>query len=110
MGVLHIHSLKDNLWIKWIHVYYLRGRNIWTWNPSKADHPVFKNIQKLRDYLKFHAGSINQAQVLLGTWYRKDKFSSSMAYNWLRTIGDRKPWMSSVGYEEQIKYHGQMDY
>lgn len=26
-----IHSNKSCLWIKWIHVYYLRGRDIWLW-------------------------------------------------------------------------------
>lgn len=91
-----IHSQMDSLWIKWIHVFYLRGRSIWTWNPNNADHPMFKNIQKIIDELIHQYGSIIQAQQLLNSWHKNDKFSISHAYNWLRTKGDKKPWMSLI--------------
>lgn len=54
-----IHSNKNNLWIKWIHVYYLKDRDVWSWQHGSADHPLFKNIQSLRNSLITTASSIH---------------------------------------------------
>lgn len=72
-----IHSHKDCLWICWIHSYYLRGK-------GRDDHPLFKNILKLRDILISRIGSINNT------------FCVSKAYDRLRVSNDSKPWMRMI--------------
>lgn len=91
-----IHSNKSNLWIKWIHVYYLRGKDIWLWHHSKADHPIFKNLQALRNSLIDAGGTVSHAKQILNSWYKGGKFNTSMAYDWLRIRQDKKPWMSLI--------------
>lgn len=39
-----IHANKDSLWIKWVHGFYLRRRNVWLWRCSQADPPLFKKL------------------------------------------------------------------
>lgn len=67
-----IHSNKNNKWIRWIHTFYLKGKDVWTWTHSKADHPIFKHIHKLRNVLIEATSSVNQAKQLLSTWFKND--------------------------------------
>lgn len=36
----NIHTKKDTLWVKWVNEFFLRGRPIWDWIPSR-DAPTF---------------------------------------------------------------------
>lgn len=76
-----IHSNKNILWINWIHTYYLRGKDVWTWSHSKADHPLFKKIHLLRDQLVSFTGSVQQAKLKMNSWFQNGKFSSCQVYD-----------------------------
>lgn len=91
-----IHSHKNSLWIKWVHAFYLRGKDIWLWQNGKADHPLFKNILQLRNALIAAGGSVHQAKQLLSSWFTRGRFCTAMAYDWLRVKNDKKPWMFVV--------------
>lgn len=91
-----IHSSKCTLWIQWIHAFYLRRKDVSTCSHGRDDHPLFKNIQKLRDSLITHVGSIHNSMQLLGSWLKNGKFYTSLAYDWLRHKRDKKPWMSLI--------------
>lgn len=91
-----IHSKKSNLWIKWIHAYYHRGRDVWLWFHSKDDHPLFKKLQLLRDKLITDTGSLHHAKQKLNSWNKNGKFCTSLVYDWMRIKIDKKPWMSLI--------------
>lgn len=91
-----IHSNKNSLWIKWIHVYYLRGKDVWSWNCSKAYHPIFKKIHQLRNKIIEDSGSMNQAKQKLNSWYKNGKFCTSAAYDGMRIKYEKNPWMSLI--------------
>lgn len=79
-----------------MHAFYLRGKDIWTWTHNKADHPLLKEIQNLRDQLTEGIGSIQQAKQLLSTWFKNGRFSTTRAYEWMRTKYEKKPWMTLI--------------
>lgn len=60
-----LHNAKQVLWIKWVHVYYLKKRSIWDWTCEKADPPIFKKLEKIRNVLLDRTGSVNAAVMLL---------------------------------------------
>lgn len=57
---------------------------------------MFKNIQTLIDRIIKTSGSIHGAKQLLSSWYKNGRFSTSLAYDWLRVKHDRKPWMTLI--------------
>lgn len=79
-----INSNKNSLWIRWVHAVYLRGRSCWIWRHGRNDHPVFKNLMRIRDHLISSTGSVQNAISLLSSWAKDGCFSTSMAYDWLR--------------------------
>lgn len=89
-------SRKNNLWIQWIHTYYLRGKDVWLWSPSTADHPLFKKIAMLRDQLIVNTSSVHHAKQKLKTWFKDGKFCPAQAYDWLRVKSEKKAWMSFI--------------
>lgn len=91
-----IHSNKNSLWVKWIHSVYLQGRNFWQWTLGSAEPPLFKNLFKLRNMLISTTGSVQNAIVKLTSWNLQDKFSTALAYKWLKPNGERKIWMSMI--------------
>lgn len=91
-----IHSRKNILWIKWIHTYYLRGRDVWTWTCNAADHPLFNRVHKLREHIIVSTGSIQQAMQKLGSCKKGGKFCSSLVYEWMRPKYEKKPWMTLI--------------
>lgn len=91
-----IHTNKNNLWIRWMHAFYLRGKDIWDWTLRRDDHPLFKFIVKLRNILIDKIGSIHQAKQLICSWLRNGKFCASLAYDWLRVKHERSPWMNLI--------------
>lgn len=91
-----INSNRNNLWIWWIHAFYLYRKDVWTWKHGQADHPLFKNVQKLRDKLIEATGTVNRAKQLLSSWFKNGRFSTPLAYDWLRVKHTKKPWMTLI--------------
>ncbi|KAH1256923.1 putative ribonuclease H protein [Glycine max] len=75
---------SDNLWVKWIHMYYLKKESImqvdsrshWSW--------MFNNILDQREKVRLKQEWNNQMQ--------RDKFSMKTMYNLLMDKSDRVPW------------------
>lgn len=87
---------KNSLWIKWVHAYYLKGRNVWTWNCRSNDHPLFKNLAKIKDVILERNGSQDVASNLLTSWASNGSQSTAMAYHWLRGKEKGKAWMTLI--------------
>lgn len=94
--LLDIHSNKCSLWIRWVHAYYLIGKEVWLRSPRKADHPLFKNLLKIRDTLTNTTGSVQNSVMVLQSLQKNTKFCNAMAYDWLRTKEDSEPWMRMI--------------
>lgn len=41
-------NAKDTLWIKWVHAYYLKKKNVWTWKCGHDDPPLFIKLEKIK--------------------------------------------------------------
>lgn len=96
-----LHDNKEALWIKWIHAYYLKNANVWTWSPPRDASPMIKFLFATRDKLIEVAGTIERAKEFLskvmGTGRTLAKSSpSGMIYNLLRPRCLRKPWANIV--------------
>ncbi|GJT56748.1 putative reverse transcriptase domain-containing protein [Tanacetum coccineum] len=48
----NIASNRDSLWVRWIHMYKLRGRNIWEVHPRGDMSWGWRKILQLREYVK----------------------------------------------------------
>lgn len=75
---------------------YLKARNVWTWTCGSDDHPLFKNIAKIRNVILDKNGSQAAAITLLRSWAPHGSLSTSMAYNWLRGKEKGKTWMPLI--------------
>lgn len=92
----NIQSNKDFLWIKWVHGYYLKGKNVWEWTTRKNDHPLLKKIEKIINLLLLRTGSVSSVIQLMNKWTVMGVYSVSKAYECLRINGDSKPWMTLI--------------
>ncbi|XP_022857247.1 uncharacterized protein LOC111378307 [Olea europaea var. sylvestris] len=45
----NIQHKKDTLWIRWVHLVYLKGTCIWDVLPKKDHSPLFKKLLEIRD-------------------------------------------------------------
>lgn len=82
--------------MKWVHVVYLHGKDIWQQRNGRDDPPIFKNLFKLRNLLINKTGYVQNSITLLSSQQNQIKFSSLKAYNWIRPMHESKPWMNLI--------------
>lgn len=87
----NISESKESLWIKWVHTFYLKKRDIWEWTCGLDNPPLFKNMEKIRNILLVRTVSKTAAMNLLKSWSNGIQFSIAKAYDWLRCKDDCKP-------------------
>ncbi|GJZ49974.1 putative reverse transcriptase domain, reverse transcriptase zinc-binding domain protein [Tanacetum coccineum] len=65
-------SLKESLWVKWIHAYKLKGRSFWDYplrgNMSWGWRKVLQLRPLIRDFIRFSIGDGATASVWLDRW------------------------------------------
>ncbi|KAH6832439.1 hypothetical protein C2S53_006894 [Perilla frutescens var. hirtella] len=92
----HIHEKKDSLWIKWAHIEYLKGRDIWQWKPHNRDSPLIKNLELIRnEIVQKNDDYLPAAQGVLNRWFKLGKRTFAV-YHWLRQKEDKKIWQSFI--------------
>ncbi|KAH6786893.1 hypothetical protein C2S52_006445 [Perilla frutescens var. hirtella] len=85
-----------SLWIKWIRVEYLKGKDTWTWIPSDRDPVLMRHFASIRDAIVDKAnGNVEVVKRLLGQWFTLSN-STSGVYNWLRSKNEKKLWHSFI--------------
>nr|XP_018621920.1 uncharacterized protein LOC104120770 [Nicotiana tomentosiformis] len=47
----NLHTKKDKLWVRWVHIYYGKGRQIWEVEPQQASW-ILTKILKAKKYLE----------------------------------------------------------
>lgn len=77
-------------------LFTLGGKDCWTWRHGRDDHPIFKNLMKLRDSLIIAIGSVQNSINLLNSWLQNDKFCTESTYDWLKWKMDKNPWMRLI--------------
>ncbi|KAH6779019.1 hypothetical protein C2S52_010256, partial [Perilla frutescens var. hirtella] len=92
----NIYAKKDFLWVKWVHIEYLRDRDVWSWTPHDRDSPLIKNLCEIRKELIENNGNcIDSAKKLIDHWYSLANGSSN-AHNWLRRKGEKRFWKTFI--------------
>lgn len=80
----HIANKKDKLWVRWVHIFYIKNKDLWQMNiPNKCSWNL-KKILRLR-------ADVNAA----GGWGRmvhRGGFSTKMAYGMLRGDNQKVRW------------------
>lgn len=90
----NIHQNKDSLWIKWVHGYYLKGKNVWKWECKNNDHPLFKKLGKTRNFIIQRTGYVSSAIQFLNSCSNMNVLSVSKIYEWMWPKAERRAWMS----------------
>ncbi|GJY66563.1 reverse transcriptase domain-containing protein [Tanacetum coccineum] len=105
-------SLKESLWVKWIHAYKLKGRSFWDYplrgNMSWGWRKVLQLRPLIRDFIRFSIGldlSTKVCDIVVnGVWNwppylsAKYPFLNSMAVpNIVVNTPDRLVWHNSLG-------------
>jgi hypothetical protein len=63
----NIQAKKDILWVKWVNVAYVRGKDIWETSKRKDDSPLWKRLLDIRDHLICLEGSLDLARARLAS-------------------------------------------
>lgn len=92
----NISSMKESLWIKWIHHQYLGFSSIWNKTAHSRDSPLIKNLLDIRDRLLLHCGSVSAAVLLLQGWFGRAGSMDANPYDFFRLHKQFKPWSSLV--------------
>ncbi|XP_058771367.1 uncharacterized protein LOC131644788 [Vicia villosa] len=77
----NIHKKKDNLWVKWISCYYLKGHDIMQVEEKVQYLWIFKAILRHRD-----------GAVGLQNWNSMEHFKTRIVYKHMRSIEEQVPW------------------
>lgn len=91
-----ISSLKESLWIKWVHHHYLGRFSIWSKVVHARDSPLLKRILGIRDRLLLSCGSAEAAHSKLRDWFNAAISKKNRAYDFFRIHSLPKPWASLV--------------
>ncbi|CAI9095050.1 OLC1v1030907C1 [Oldenlandia corymbosa var. corymbosa] len=69
---------KESLWVKWMHMYYIKGRSVWDCRAPKNSSWHWKKLLKIKEAMK--AGISN------GKWMGNGgkQYTASSGYTWLR--------------------------
>ncbi|VFQ82072.1 unnamed protein product [Cuscuta campestris] len=89
----NIASKKETLWVQWVHSFYLKGNDFWTWTPRKKDSHFFKKISDVRDSLLQKCGDrfmIENNLCDLGD------MKATKVYELLRSKSNTRPWISNL--------------
>lgn len=60
------------------------------------DHPLFKNIAKIRTIILEKTGSEQEVITMLKRWAPLENLSTTKAYEWLRVKDSSKAWMPII--------------
>jgi hypothetical protein len=91
----NLQSKKDTLWVKWINVMYLRGKNIWETSKRKVDSPMWKRLLEINDHLIGLEGSLDLARARLASWGGLP-WSASSVYDYFRPRATKVLWKTIV--------------
>ncbi|XP_058784045.1 uncharacterized protein LOC131658808 [Vicia villosa] len=75
----------DNLWVKWVHVYYLKGNNVMTAPVSNSCSWIFKRIMDIRSI-------VLQVQVVWNRMLASNRFNMTVLYKELNGGIDKVDW------------------
>ncbi|XP_058782973.1 uncharacterized protein LOC131657613 [Vicia villosa] len=75
----------DNMWVKWIHMYYLKGKEIMTMQVSTSWSWIFKRIMEMR-------GTVMQIPVEWNRLLASNRFQMTMLYNELNKRVEKVDW------------------
>ncbi|XP_073303028.1 uncharacterized protein [Primulina huaijiensis] len=87
----NIHMKKDCWWIKWVNHEYSHLSSVWSWDWSKEQSPLIKQIIALRDEMILAHGSVQASIAMLGTWFGCSQGLSN-AYDFFVGRWNRWPW------------------
>jgi hypothetical protein len=60
-----IQAKKDNLWVKWINIMYLRGKDIWETSKRKDDSPLWKRLLDIRCDTPSRSDPLSRGNVVI---------------------------------------------
>ncbi|MDV3199971.1 MAG: reverse transcriptase domain-containing protein, partial [Candidatus Phytoplasma australasiaticum] len=79
-----IHRNKNSLWIKWIHNFYLPGKEFWSWKPTRNDSALMRSITRIRDMMIQICGGKSESIIALTNCNGPGGLSSSKVYEIIR--------------------------
>ncbi|KAL5134431.1 Transposon TX1 uncharacterized protein [Glycine soja] len=91
MSVFPMPKKDDNLWVKWIHAYFLKGNNVMSATVKSNSTWILKSIMKQRP-------QVNNLQQIWIEMLRKRKFSMKQVYMELVEDHNRADWFSLLRY------------
>lgn len=103
--IWRLHEGKESLWIKWVHHYYLKTVEIWSWTPPKEASPMMKFLVSSRDRIVETIGSLENTMGFMlkamraencGLPHPKKSSSSGIIYDLLRPRSPPRPWANIV--------------
>lgn len=80
----NIHMKVDKLWIRWINVYYLKGKSIMHWKPNRNTSWMIKETIMTRDLI-LHSDYWSKC-------IQQQKFSTSGMYKDIRGNNTQVQW------------------
>ncbi|GJV63641.1 hypothetical protein Tco_1474469 [Tanacetum coccineum] len=92
-------SMKESLWVKWIHTYKLRGRNFWDYplrgNMSWGWRKILQLRLIIREFIKFKIGDGATASV----WFDKRSEGDPLA----NTVSSRDIFRAGLDFSTKVR-------
>ncbi|XP_019150482.1 PREDICTED: uncharacterized protein LOC109147284 [Ipomoea nil] len=86
----NIHTRKETLWIRWVHDFYLRNVDFWTWNPGRNESALMRSLAKVRDLLVSRFGTTSDCINKLASWNGPNGINTSAVYEAIRPQSPKK--------------------
>lgn len=92
----HILSMRDSVWVRWVHHRYLRMVDPLGWMPHRRDSPLIKAIIHARDLIIGLEDREESVEVTLSEWCLGGRFRVARAYGAIRNRGPTVSWAKEV--------------
>lgn len=105
---------KDSLWVKWIHTYRVKGRNIWndvsSVNGSWNWNQIIGLKNKIRDFVVYKLGDGKDCSVWFDKWHTNGPLCKQISLNFLTThgldINDKvADWVVENGWKWSLEWN-----
>ena len=101
----HIISMRDCLWVRWVHHRYLSVGEALSWVPHRRDSPFVKALLHARDELVLEEDFDGDVEDLLLEWCREGKFSVAAAYDAIREKRPIVRWAKEIWAHDNTPRH-----
>ncbi|KAH1194983.1 hypothetical protein GmHk_19G055621 [Glycine max] len=91
---LVVWSVKDSLWVRWVHHYYFRGSDVWNYNTSSSYSVLIKKIIQIRDFIIFKELSTKEAKKRIQSWSTNEQLLVDKVYEYIRGVKPTISWCS----------------